>query len=360
MRLALGPLLMSTLLGILVGCGGSVDEGMDGAAGRATPGVAGAATGVGDAGGDDAAGTPVASIAGRRSVRVLPAEPVASRGGAAGESADAGGGAESTLTPTVDLGPAEITSTVVDAPLMPRGFLSGLQYRPNPDSASVYSIEASFETTRGQWDGCTQVRRGECWYYDCPPGSAPYLPSVPLEDAGALALSTSTEPVATVNVGLLYDFWYQADGTAELWSGRSQTLTFSAAGSVVPPFSLSIQSPPTVILTALNGEALPKSIAREDGATLSWTSSGPGLAYFSVYGFYDRKFAAVCEFDAAANAGVLPAVLLQELEPGPDYYLTFHGTTRARASVQGWELDAALAGYGGPRDPFDVPRLELR
>ncbi len=72
------------------------------------------------------------------------------------------------------------------------------------------------------------------------------------------------------------------------------------------------------------------------------------------------KFAAVCEFDATANGGELPAVLLQELEPGSDYFVSFHGASRAQARVQGYQLDASLAGYGGPTSPYDAQTIELR
>ena len=68
----------------------------------------------------------------------------------------------------------------------------------------------------------------------------------------------------------------------------------------------------------------------------------------------------MCEFDAAAHAGTLPASLLQELEPGPDYRVIFRGTSRSHASVDGWELDASLAGYGGPTQPYDPPVVVLR
>ena len=274
-----------------------------------------------------------------------------------GEDSDASGGAEPVPDGTR---PIEITRSVVDEPEQPRGLLSGMQYRKDDAHPSHYGIQALFETTRGQWDGCTQVRSGECWYYDCPPGSAPYLPSVPLQNAGTLSVTTASDPATTLQVGLLYDFWYEVESAGELWTGLGKTVTFSALGKTVPPFTLAVQSPPTVALTSLNGALLPKSIARRDGASLTWTSSGPGVAYFLLYGSYDQKLAASCEFDAASGAGQLPAVLLQELAPGPDYALIFHGISRAHSKVNGWQLDASLLGYGGAISPDDYPTLELR
>ncbi|MET0795639.1 MAG: hypothetical protein ABW061_29245 [Polyangiaceae bacterium] len=344
----------------LAACGGSVNDLAEGTAGSAPAGAAGSPIRVVDAGLGDAGSAPLDSSGAAGS---LPTEPGAGWGGDAGApgDADAEAGAPPSLAGAPGIvRPTVITRTVVDAPLLPRGFLSGTQYRADTDSSSVYTVDAIFETTRGQWDGCTQVRLGECWYYDCPPGSAPFLPSVPLQDAGRVSLSTNRQPVTQVDVGLLYDFWYEANATGGLWAASGEKLTFAATGSTVPAFSFDVASPPTVALTSLNGESAPTRIARSDGAALRWSSSGSGIAYFSLYGFYERKFAAICEFDARANAGELPAVLLQELESGPDYRVIFRGTSRAHASVEGWELDASLAGYGGPASPYDPPILELR
>lgn len=336
----------------LVGCGGVVDEGADGA-------MAGAGARGGEGGrplGPDTR-PPLEATAGQVS---LVGDPLEGQGGAT-DVGDDPDGVDVSLAGTDNApDPSAVTSRVVEQPPMPRGFLSAAQYTRGGDGAAVYSIEAIFETTRGQWDGCTQVRLGECWYYDCPPGSAPYLPSVPLQSAGAVSVTTASEPVSTVQVGLLYDFWYQADGSGELWSAFGTGLAFSATGETVPPFWLAVQSPPTVTLVTLNGEPSPKSIARGEGAALRWTSTGPGIAYFLLYGFYDSKFAAECEFDASAGAGELPSVLLQQLSPGPDYYASFYGLSRAHKNVKGWQFDASLAGYGGAGYPFDGQKTELR
>jgi hypothetical protein len=346
----------------LTGCGGSVENSVEAAVGGASARAGSPASVAGDHGFAGASNNPVEGEGGHSPVPVEPA-------GDAGSEPDVASGAGGRLSPSFAASggsagasgaSSEVTRSVVDAPLAPRGFLSGMQYRVDADSASVFTIDAIFETTRGQWDGCTKVQLGECWYFDCPPGSAPYLPSVPLQNAGFVSLTTASVPSTTVDVGLLYDYWYEANATGELWPTSGKKLSFAATGSTVPAFALDIQSPPTVVLTSLNGEALPRAINRSDGAALRWTSSGSGIAYFSLYGFYDSKFAAVCEFDAAAHAGKLPAALLRELEPGPDYHLIFRGTSRAHATVEGWELDASLAGYGGSTPPYDPPLVALR
>jgi hypothetical protein len=335
--------LMATIA--LAGCGGSVDHPSDNAAGGAPMGpgrphytVAGAGASfsddaadadipVGSGGAGDAAGGPLMDDGGE------------------------GGAVES---------PPELTRTLIVAPQKPRGFLGGAQYRRDADTAPVYTLEAHFETNHGQWDGCTQVRLGECWYYDCPPGATSLLPSATQQDAGTVSLTPSGASASKIDFGLLSKYWYQADATGQLWSDSLQVLTFAGSGSVVPAFSLAMRSPPTVALLSLNGEAAPKSIARSAGVDLHWSSSGTGVAYFSLAGLHGQKSTAVCEFDASANAGQLPAVLLQALEPGPDYYLIFRGVTRARTDVGEWEFDANLLGYGGPVSPFDSPSIELR
>lgn len=351
----LGLALCSSLA--LVSCGGSLETPVEVSVGGASAG-AGSPSSVG--GYDPFAGASNAPVEGEAGRSPLPVEPV----GGAGSEQDVAGGSGGRLSPSLGgagIGGAstEVTSSVVDAPLAPRGFLSGMQYVADSGSETVFTIDAIFETTRGQWDGCTQVRLGECWYYDCPPGSAPYLPSVPLQDAGAVTVTTASEPSTTVGVGLLYDYWYEANAVGELWPTSGKPLTFAATGGTVPAFSLDVRSPPTVVLSSVNGVAAPTDINRADGAALRWTSSGAGTAYFSLYGFYERKFAAVCEFDAAARAGTLPARLLQELEPGPDYRLIFRGMSRGRETVESWQLEASLAGYGGPKQPNDPPLVAL-
>ncbi len=75
-------------------------------------------------------------------------------------------------------------------------------------------------------------------------------------------------------------FWYEADAPGELWPSIGKALTFSATGGDVPDVLDRRAEPPTVALTTLNGEAMPKSIARSDGAALRWTSTGAGLGSF--------------------------------------------------------------------------------
>jgi hypothetical protein len=94
-------------------------------------------------------------------------------------------------------------------------------------------------------------------------------------------------------------------------------------------------------------------MARYDLSALA-LSHGSGTAAFQLSGFEGQKFAARCEFDAAAGHGELPAVLLQELEAGPQYNVSLHGTSHAHAKVGAWEIEAQLFGVAGPMSPFSL------
>ncbi len=128
----------------LVSCAGSVRESADDPAGGHPSAAAGSpAASLEDdrsgAGGSASGAAPagpkpaLVSSAGNRS-----AQPDNEHGGDAG-----GGGAEPALVGAAGApDEAEVTRTLVDEPLLPRGFLSALQYRSDPDQASVYTIEA--------------------------------------------------------------------------------------------------------------------------------------------------------------------------------------------------------------------------
>ncbi len=244
--------------------------------------------------------------------------------------------------------------------------MSATQYSDGDAATIAYDIQAQFEVTRGRWDGCTRVQLAACWYYECPPGSAPYLPSVPLVDGGALSLATSGVAAKQINVGLLYDFLYEAVAVGQLWSASDQLLTFSGTGSTAgqtPAFALTVQSPPIVTLQTLDGQpAAPvgMSVTRSQGAQVHWSTSGSGVARFTILAFEGKSFAAECDFDASAQSGVMSPEILLRFEPGRNFRVLIRGLSSAHSEVQGWALEGGLAGYGGPLSAFDPAALELR
>ena len=372
---------LCALVLVLVGCGGSVvrlpEEGdRSGAAGAASA-PAGASGGgragrdpnlpsepaLGGASAGGASGTPLGGASGA-SAGGASGAPL---GGAAGDPEPAAGAGGS------DVPSAEPVRTLIQLPAKLRGFIAGVQHEPSATTA-VYSLQADFENSRGRFDGCTQVTLGQCWYYDCPDGSQPYrvIGGSTLQNAGDLSATVSAAPNSPVQLAPLSDYYYEADANSALWSFDGGTLKFVASGAAVPAFSLEVATPPTVTLITLNGQPaptmdsdedgnpLPVAITRSAGVQLRWSSHGSGTAAFSLWGFEGHRFAAACEFDASVGHGELPAVLLQELEPGSAYNLTFRGTSLSQAKVGDWEIEVSLSAVGGPMSPFVRWPITLR
>lgn len=94
------------------------------------------------------------------------------------------------------------------------------------------------------------------------------------------------------------------------------------------------------------GAAANAGSAGSDGIKLVWKSSGAGTAAFFIYTLNAERPAAICEFDASANAGELPATVLSKLDPGASYYLEFRGETRKDATVGVWTMQGFAYSYG--------------
>ncbi len=350
---------------LLIGCGGNVAHAPD-------PGDAPPIAGAG------AANAAAGSSVGGRSESMDPGGPTTSGGAPASAAGASVGGAASDPEPEAGDGgsdgpSAEPVRTLVDLPAKLRGFISGVQYEPDA-ATTLYSAQADFESSRGSWDGCTQVTLGQCWYYDCPDGSYPFrvIGGSTLQNAGDLFAAASENSTTPVRMLPLPDFFYETDVGPALWPRDGGTVKFVASGAAVPAFSITVSTPPSVTLSTVNGapapttnvdedgDPLPVPIQRSDGLKLTWTAHGKGTALLMFWGFEAHRFAATCEFDAAAGRGELPAALLKELEPGSLYNLTFRGSSLARTTVGDWEIEAQLSAVGGPMSPYLRWPVDLR
>ncbi len=334
----MGKWFLGLALGVL-GCSGS--GGTDGA--LAGGGNTGAEAGASNAGSGNA-GTSSSSGA---------ASGGAANGGAANGGAANGGAANGGASDT-------FTSTLITAPAQTRGYLDIQQFSADKVSFN-FNIDLSFGYTRGDWDGCTRNQLGECWYYDCPAGSNPVGANnqTPIYYDGGTATITGIPPAITIPFG--GDGEYLGRGSTQLWplAGGTVTLSFSGDDNV-PAFTLPIPAPPMVWLTSINGEAAPSSLTRSDGMKLVWTSGGAGNVTFFVYELTGTRPAAACQFDAAANAGELPATVLGKLDPGTAYYLEFRGDGRADLMTGTFDMSAYADAYGYDFTTHMTTAVELK
>lgn len=302
----------------LLGCSGSGDPGAPGAAGSGgSEPNGGRASSAGNAAGGSA------GIGG------------ASSGGKAGAASAGRGGMDTSL--------GEWKSTLVSLPLRLRGEMALTQWAP-PEGGDQYAVFAQFGMLRGQWDGCTRHQLASCWYYDCPEGSAPVgtPPVGPLQSIGTSLIVESS----TTRYTLYYDEkqTYSEAEFGRFWPYTGGTISFVASGT--PPFRVDVPAPPFVKLLTVNGRPPQSPLQRAAGAKLTWQTSGAGSVFFSIYRLTgSAPRAAVCGFEAARQAGELPASVLEKLEPGDDYELTLRGDERVVTTADAFELEALALSY---------------
>ncbi len=208
------------------------------------------------------------------------------------------------------------------------------------------SVDATFDTERAQWDGCTKNQLGPCWYYDCPAGSNPL--------GNTMAGATTPESAGTITFSglpggapvVVSDLDYRSTVASQLWPLAGGQLTLTLAGSAaVPAFTMQVPAPPHVFLTTINGQPTIDSLSRSDGVRLVWSAAGAGTVFFSVFQFSGTRPAAICEFDAGAGAGDLPAIVLQQLDPGAKYFYALRGDARGFATDGSWQIETYAYAY---------------
>ena len=306
----------------LLGCSGSSAGGSTGGAGFG---------GVAAVGGSSAGTAGLGASAGGASGGAASAGTSGVSGGASGASGDA------------------FTSTLVSAPNQLRGDLGFQQYSTDNVNFGI-NVYMTFQELRGAWDGCTRQQLGACWYYDCPAGSNPpgnreNVSSV-YYDAGTATI-TSMQPTISVGSNSGGEGYFVRN-SQELWpiAGGVVSVSFSG-GPMVPAFATQVNAPPMVRLTSINGQAAPASLKRSEGVKLAWTSAGAGDALLVLVQYADTPRPAVeCRFDATANAGELPAVVLEKLDPGAGYTLEFRGNAWVDSTVGPWAMQAYALSYG--------------
>ena len=261
-------------------------------------------------------------------------------GAATGGSSSASGGSSAGGASTTSF-----TSTLVTLPAIKRGTLSAEQFTADK-AAFLTNFYADFSTDRGPWDGCSRNQLGACWYYDCPAGSNAYgaVGSPVRESAGVVYATGSAGRVDLVedpNIGNYY-----GGSMTETWPLSGGSVSFTVAGnSSVPAFTMQLPAPSFVQLTSMNGSTQPTDVTRSAGAALVWTSVGTGSIFFGFFTNTGERPAAFCQFDAAANAGSMPAAVLEKLDPG-NYNYEFRGDLRSQMTVGDWEMDGSAYFFG--------------
>lgn len=272
-----------------------------------------------------------------------------SSGGSSGGSSHGGSASSGAAgaSGSVAAGGSTFVSTLINAPTQLRGDV-GIDQSSGDDVSFLVRAYLEFGSRRGAWDGCTRNTLGDCWYYDCPAGSnalgSPNVPPV-YYDPGSVTIASGANMFAgsiDTSTGM-----YDGRANQQLWPLAGGVVTFTVGGSsVVPAFTMQIQAPPMARLVSINGEAMPTSLTRSQGAAVVWDAKGPGSVFFAVFQYMGTRPAAICVFDAAQNQGTLPAAVLEKLDPGTKYYLDFRGDSRAEVMAGDFDISGTAYSFG--------------
>jgi hypothetical protein len=191
-------------------------------------------------------------------------------------------------------------------------------------------------------DTCTGSSYGACTVTSCPPASP-----VSQVSAGIITI-TGTTP--TLAVTLDSDGGYaieKGDEPVAIWNG-GETITASAPGSVVPPFTLSGVAPaPLDVQTPVLPSSGPIPVDRTAGLAFTWASNGGGTVMISLT---VAPIVITCQLPQAPGGGVVPKAALQQLPASTQGTLSVTATGYFPQNVGGWALTLQLLGqttWGG-------------
>jgi hypothetical protein len=255
-----------------------------------------------------------------------------------------GGGSSSVSTVSVGPGGAGGTGTGGGGGTVPVGYgtvtvVSEVFVGPDGGPLPIQDLIAGFFAVP---ESCTGSTYGSCVVSSCPAPS-----KVSPMSAGVVTV-TGTTPTLTVDPdGGVYPLESDNEPTV-IWHG-GETITATATGGAVPPFTLSGVAPSNLDLEV---PALPSSgpipVDRTADLAFTWASNGGGtvvIDFLSVSGV-----SVVCQLPQAPGGGVVPSAALQQLPQNEQGTLTVMATGSWTKNVGGWALTLQLVGpmtWGG-------------
>lgn len=251
----------------------------------------------------------------------------------AGSGGSGGGGATASSDAAIDASSGAVTGTggdasggagggeAVDPSTLPDGgYVTLMQTAPDE-----YSVSAAFLVGRGD-GGCEVMTEGACSSSRCPTkGSG----SSTARSAGTLTVEVSGTSIAVPRDERGH---YALDADGDLF-GDSPTIEVTATGEDVPPFDVTLQSPPRIEdLSPAPDEPI---VATAEDLELTWSlASGSGVVSVTFLRTDDTEDAWVeCAFDAEDGAGIVPGALLVENADLPAFVAYVTQTNRVDRAV---------------------------
>jgi hypothetical protein len=197
-----------------------------------------------------------------------------------------------------------------------------------------HSAGAFFTHTTGVDTTTTAKTVGPCLVEKIGDGDTPDETDL---SAGTLHITGGTKSVDLVPTAKkTYD---AVTGSVALWNG-GETLTVTAEGKDVPPFTASLVAPSKLTMTApaLPSSAANLSVTRSAPFSATWTGASSGLVvlYFDA-ATSSNAFSATCTFKASDGKGEVPAAAFADF-PAIDGTFNFYVKEAAVASPAGWQI----------------------
>ncbi len=200
---------------------------------------------------------------------------------------------------------------------------------------------------------CAETEIAGCVVLEC--GAVPL--AFDALSAGAIDVDGALDPIS-----LAFDNGYPSlspDAGAPLFGG-GETLTASAAGDVVPAFSLQVTAPEvvTIDVPVWPAEQDDLAVTRSAGLHLEWSGASAGDVVV-IFNTQDQATEVSCAFPAAAGTADVPAAALQALPVGA-VFLDVEQRGAAFARIDTWDirLQAATHALGGDQGPA-IASVEL-
>jgi hypothetical protein len=162
--------------------------------------------------------------------------------------------------------------------------------------------------TAGFWNqravSCTYSTMGSCGISSCTMKTVP----PPSPTAGTVSTSGTLVPLSTMPDS--FGVYASSTQTDPAWNG-GESITIGATGADVPAFMATLAAPTSVTVT--QPAAIGSTIDRAADFTLSWTGASAGVVVVSVNA---GSVSVECRFAPAAQHGVVPSMVLQQLPAG--------------------------------------------
>jgi len=258
-------------------------------------------------------------------------------GGAAGSAGAAGGGAGGGATGPTKVGVVALTESTTSFVIPTIG----------ATTITAAGAVASYSISSGDSSACQTTTAGSCQVFtNCPTTSTPST----IVDAGTISITGLNPSPVTLSRISATQGYISTSYMAYLWTASTPTTVTVGGSTSVPAYSMSINAPNPITLTA----PVPSSVG-QTGATytiprganlaVTWTGGVDGTVTVSLTsGTAPSGVTVTCTAAASAGSVTIPASLMASL--GATGGFTAGVTSSATKTVGEWLMDFQASALG--------------